>query len=118
MKLWRPRYSVRTLAILVTLVCAYFGAWEITKSYGVPVIQQSPVSFPIITEALSPMPFVIRQHEVDAAFSTVIMQRYYLWIFGVKIALPRWDSQLPMPEIFFPSQAIAFKTHVQEESSA
>ena len=25
---FRPRFSVRTLAIFVTLVCAYFGAWE------------------------------------------------------------------------------------------
>jgi hypothetical protein len=27
----RPRFSVRTLAIFVTLVCAYFGVWEATK---------------------------------------------------------------------------------------
>jgi hypothetical protein len=27
----RPRFSIRTLAIVVTLVCAYFGAWEATK---------------------------------------------------------------------------------------
>jgi hypothetical protein len=31
----RPRFSLRTLAILVTLVCAYFGAWELTKRYGI-----------------------------------------------------------------------------------
>ena len=28
---FRPRFSVRTLAIFVTLVCAYFAAWEATK---------------------------------------------------------------------------------------
>ena len=39
MKSWRPRFSLRTLAILVTLACAYFGAWEATKQYGVPAVQ-------------------------------------------------------------------------------
>ena len=32
---FRPRFSLRTLAIVVTLVCAYFGAWEATKKYGI-----------------------------------------------------------------------------------
>jgi hypothetical protein len=31
----RPRFTIRTLAIFVTLVCAYFGAWEATKRYAV-----------------------------------------------------------------------------------
>ena len=35
---FRPRFSIRTLAIVVTLVCAYFGAWEMTK--GAAVRQQ------------------------------------------------------------------------------
>jgi hypothetical protein len=30
----RPRFSLRTLAIVVTLVCAYFAAWEITTNYA------------------------------------------------------------------------------------
>ena len=30
---FRPRFSVRTLAIFVTLVCCYFAAWEATKRY-------------------------------------------------------------------------------------
>lgn len=29
---FRPRFSLRTLAILVTLACAYFGAWEATSN--------------------------------------------------------------------------------------
>lgn len=35
MKLWRPRFTVRTLAIFVTLVCSYLGTWDVTKEYGV-----------------------------------------------------------------------------------
>ncbi|MBP89528.1 MAG: hypothetical protein CMJ64_22935 [Planctomycetaceae bacterium] len=29
-KRWRPRFSVRTLAIVVTVVCAYLACWEMT----------------------------------------------------------------------------------------
>jgi hypothetical protein len=29
-----PRFSLRTLAIVVTLVCAYLGAWEVTKRHA------------------------------------------------------------------------------------
>ena len=32
-RIWRPRFSVRTLAIFVTLVCVYLGAWAATKKY-------------------------------------------------------------------------------------
>ncbi len=28
---FRPRFSVRTLVILVTLACVYFGIWDLTK---------------------------------------------------------------------------------------
>ena len=34
---FRPRFSIRKLAILVALVCAYFGAWEATKRKVSPV---------------------------------------------------------------------------------
>src|SRR5262245_9952128 len=28
---FRPRFTLRTLAILVTVTCGYLGAWEVTK---------------------------------------------------------------------------------------
>jgi hypothetical protein len=31
---WRPRFSVRSLVLLVTLVCAYFGTWGPTKRFA------------------------------------------------------------------------------------
>ena len=34
-KRWRPRFSVRMLVVLVSLVCGYFGLWEATKGRGV-----------------------------------------------------------------------------------
>ena len=32
---FRPRFTIRTLAIIVTLICAYFGAWEATELWGI-----------------------------------------------------------------------------------
>ena len=36
---FRPRLSIRTLAIIVALVGAYFGAWPLTKNYGIVKIE-------------------------------------------------------------------------------
>lgn len=96
---FRPRFALRTLFIVLTLVpCAYFGAWGMTKRYGVPNItdvRQYPHSFPLITDAWSPMPFVVRQDEADLVSGNLVrVQRFYLWIFGLKWALP-WTHQLP-----------------------
>ena len=33
-KRWRPRFSVRTLVVLVTLVCCYAACWGPTKRQG------------------------------------------------------------------------------------
>src|SRR5262245_14956452 len=61
---WRPRFSLRTLAIVMSLVCAYFGAWEATKRYGVPKtpFYTDPVG---VFSASSPLPFIVSQDEVD-----------------------------------------------------
>ena len=34
-KRWRPRFSLRTLVVLVTLVCCYAACWGPTKGRGV-----------------------------------------------------------------------------------
>jgi hypothetical protein len=34
-KRWRPRFSIRTLVIVVTLVCCYAACWGPTKRWGV-----------------------------------------------------------------------------------
>ena len=39
-KRWRPRFSVRTLAIVVTLVCCYAACWGPTKRQGVEDVRQ------------------------------------------------------------------------------
>ena len=82
---FRFRFSVRTLAIFVTLVCAYFGAWEATKRYGVP--PKSELRFGGV--ASSPAPFLIRYEEdVSGDFYFHYERHYYIWFFGLKIKLP------------------------------
>ncbi len=57
----RPRFTVRTLAIVVTLVCAYFGAWESTKWYGINWQSNSCVG-----EDRSPAPIIVARDELIA----------------------------------------------------
>ena len=102
---FRPRFSVRTLAIFVTLVCAYFGAWEATKRFGVPKGNVGHRSlgdaYAAVINAWSPVPFLIICNETSPFDDD--SQRYYLWLFGPTIKLP-FESELhdrnaliPMP---------------------
>jgi hypothetical protein len=98
-KRWRPRFSVRTLVIVVTLVCCYFGCWEITKRYGVPDWEiTGPLGTgPDRTYAYSPAPLVVVDIEDVTlpymirngygAWSGPPMMRtsYDLWLFGRRI---------------------------------
>src|SRR5262245_4802957 len=76
-RFWRPRFGLRTLAILVTLVCAYFGAWETTKKYGVTKMDMKYIELPmsgrldgdVVRFASSPCPLVIVCNEIPATFS-------------------------------------------------
>jgi hypothetical protein len=112
MKLWRPRFSVRTLAILVTLVCAYFGAWVATSKHatgigvpgwrpgaGTPTPKEHGPQYSVSARATSPQPLIIRQDDIDYDETTSRFKRtrrYYLWLLGPKIKLPfesPWDGR-------------------------
>ena len=58
-KRWRPRFSIRTLVIVVTLVCAYFGLWEATKRWGCPSVSDW---------ASSPAPLIVVSDEDPFSF--------------------------------------------------
>ena len=70
----RPRFSLRTLAILVTLICAYFAAWEATKK----------AAGQNASKVL--MPFVVWGEESvtdpRTGVKTVLRWHYYYWFFG------------------------------------
>lgn len=96
----RPRFSIRTLAIVVTLVCAYFGAWEATKRYGVNegqvIVGNVGQRGSFFTSEWSPAPLITSclDHDVTVRDGGVVELRkingwnYYIWLFGPKIKLP------------------------------
>jgi hypothetical protein len=110
-KSWKPRFSLRMLAILVTLTCAYLGAWTSTKRWGVPAVVESaedearragPWAL-IITEAKSPFPFVVAiaqdrdrweigpfDHDAPPLDS---YRRHFIWCFGLMHDVPfaQWE---------------------------
>ena len=110
---FRPRFSIRTLAIFVTLVCAYFAAWEATKKYGLPTPWPSPAQFafyhPFADETVycvygvkAPMPFLVRYLECVSPPGPANRSRspdnccYYVWLLGPKFKLPiRFDHKPP-----------------------
>ncbi len=101
---FRPRFSVRSLAIVVTLICVYLGAWDATQKYGVETIQ-SQFSLPIghcttLNQNYSPAPLILARQECDwvVVFGELPETqnrcwRYYVWLFGLKIKLP-FESQV------------------------
>ena len=88
----RPRFSLRTLAIVVTLVCAYFGAWEATKRYGIQKQSTAETFYSSNWDTgytsyasfdTSRCPFIIVR---DAYQNGNKQDRvYFLWLFG-----PTW----------------------------
>lgn len=104
----RFRFSIRTLAIVVSLVCAYVGSWPLTAKYGVPQqIPQVPrwaTKKVYLFNADSPAPLIIRQDVVVFEYPATIQglkatdfkRQYYLWLGVTKIRLPyesSWDDR-------------------------
>ena len=100
---WRPRFSLRTLTVVVTLVCAYFAAWEATKKFGVPNVstrlrgEDTAIDVEVF-DAWSTIPLIIG---CDAQYSEMgivegrryavnrwVECNYYLWLFGSMVKLP------------------------------
>lgn len=90
-----PRFSLRTLAIVVTLACLYVRAWEATKTYGVPIAAlRDP--FSSVQDARSPMPCIVSQDKLEylgvrsgLSVRRLIKRRtYYVWFIGLKCKLP------------------------------
>jgi hypothetical protein len=75
----RPRFSVRTLVIVVTMLCCYAACWGPTKTTGVEDVD-SVTGLAIMPSAK--MPFVVA---VDSWGGT---RHYYFWCFGYVAKLP------------------------------
>lgn len=97
----RPRFSIRTLLILVTLIGLYLGCWELTK-IAVDKRQLSDEGYALALNDLenngrheeweslfhgfdsSPAPFIVhrKMYVATGRFDSYPVQQYYVWFFG------------------------------------
>ncbi|MBC8350880.1 MAG: hypothetical protein H8E66_02775 [Planctomycetes bacterium] len=97
-KRWRPRFSVRTLVIVVTLVCCYAACWGPTKKSGVDDVTHVTHDgyYPSIHHHAMPvLPLVVRRDEKiwgmlyqGRSIPGLTIRRYYFWFFGYVAKLP------------------------------
>lgn len=107
-----PRFSVRTLFVMLTLICAYLACWGPTRRYAASLEGKSPlINKPdtAITVAFgpktagAPAPLLIYQDEIVFLKPRTIninakrKRIYYLWLFGPTFRIPfESDSNEPM----------------------
>lgn len=99
---WRPRFSVRALLILVTLVCCYVACWGPTRRQGFKDVVDHVRSsidldkrFKTAGMPSSNLPLVVWISEAESAGPEVLKvsdvrgyHRCYLWLFGYVVKLP------------------------------
>ena len=102
-KRWRPRFSVRTLVIIITLVCCYAACWGPTETRGVDDVINwiyrdihfniddrnpgDPRFLATFNRAWSPAPFLVTI-KGPAARGVPIRRYYFFWFFGHVSELP------------------------------
>jgi hypothetical protein len=101
----RPRFSVRTLTIFLTLVCVSVAGWkgasDASNASADKMWRIDDNRIAWIEKTSAPLPFIIGRHECecggrptfagDGDQSTEtrrLYRRYYLWLFGPMIKLP------------------------------
>ena len=85
MKRFRSMFTLRTLAIIVTLVGGYFGAWEATKRYGVEDVRQHAL---LRASSVTPIaPLILRTHAHYPGDRHPEI-RYHFWFFGLVTEVP------------------------------
>jgi hypothetical protein len=100
-KRWRPKFSVRTLVIVVTLVCCYLGLWKTTKSQGVEDVKRHiDKTYFVGRDYSAVVPLVVSYRGQGPPGMRYVHRHYYLWFFGYVAKLP-WereiaDTSLPM----------------------
>ena len=94
-KRWRPRFSLRTLVILLTLVCCYAACWGPTKRSGVPQVKIRAGQATTGIDASTIAPLFVRldwewHHTGDdqAKTTSIYVSEYYFWFFGYVAKLP------------------------------
>ncbi len=98
-KRWRPRFSVRTLVIVVTLVCCYAACWGPTKKWGVVDVTKYRAApwadrlglSPVFVPATATAPLILVVDKTTMAYLGApreTTRHYYFWFFGYVAKLP------------------------------
>jgi hypothetical protein len=100
---WRPKFTLKALVALVTLMCAYLACWGPTQGRGIVDVARRIVSelpplgwvrqdFVDTLDAASPMPLIVSVNRGDYS-----CREYYVWFFGFTARLPYSRSLPPAP---------------------
>ena len=99
----RPTFSVRTLVVVVTLVCCYLGLWETTKRRGTSDVLAKTLKYDV--KAIAPLLVATGETKLSDGHVTYTpdtpIRRYYFWFFGYVAKLPyerELSSSAPPPE--------------------
>ena len=95
-KRWRPKFSVRTLAILLTLVCVYLACWGPTKTRGRAQVEKVAKLWSADSSAIAPLIVAVEGTKFVARVQ-VRQRRYYFWFFGYVAKLPYEREVPPQP---------------------
>ena len=98
-KRWRPRFSVRTLVIVVTLVCCYAACWEPTKRQGVGDVDRRAgreLGFDVAAKTSEADHWVSQLFDASPIIPLVVgvttpgsrRRNFYFWFFGYVAKLP------------------------------
>ena len=101
----RKTFSLRTLVLTVSLVCAYFGCWVLTERVGVmAVIDSVQPGVRLSQMPYSPGPFLVSTHEGSryrrGGYSWSENRHDYFWFFGMTGEIPipgRKVAERPRP---------------------
>jgi hypothetical protein len=116
-KFWPPRFSLRTLILIMSLAGLYFWAWEATRSQGLPgaTIRRTSGTYylggadngrylragrsnevALVIHASSPLPCYFHTEELQVGgIQALHVRRHYLWLFGSTHKLPIEWSWIP-----------------------
>ena len=109
MKAPRPKFTIRSLLTVLTLACVYLSLWSVTRSRGVPDVEQRFEYYGL--PASSPAPLLVSvKDEVWSGHYRQEVRTYYVWMFGYtmklplqrKLGEPSWHLSRPVGEFVIP----------------
>jgi len=108
----RWKFSIRTLALLVALLCGYLACWGPTTKWGIEDVSNhadrtEPVAWgymapSVYRDASVAAPLVVGATGLATKWDGTYRRRYYFWFFGYVVKLPY--EQPVVPSAFVPQE--------------